>query len=165
MYATSKNSLTAHSQTNFFRSAPSSLSTTGPTRSATSSELRGKHHASSTPAAATRSRNFSTAGAASAPRTGSAKGSATSAAAAKKNEPSSSRSTSTSEHAGQTTTIPREIHWAKLSPRGRMILLEIAQPITMGYTEIELAKMIGVPKSTISDWLQSLREELEADDA
>ncbi len=44
-----------------------------------------------------------------------------------------------------------------------MSLLEIAQPITMGFSETEMAKRLGVQKSAIVDWMRSLREELEAD--
>jgi hypothetical protein len=54
-----------------------------------------------------------------------------------------------------------EVNWHALSPRSRAILRTIAIPISAGFSEAEVANMLGTSTSSVSSWMAELRDELE----
>lgn len=60
-----------------------------------------------------------------------------------------------------TPTIPSEIDWTQVSPRGRAIARRVAIPYSMGFSVREIAKLRGTTTNWVLDRLDELRSELE----
>ncbi len=60
-----------------------------------------------------------------------------------------------------TSTVPTEIDFDRLSPRGLAILRQIAIPIVNGYSVTEIALATGTTRPWVLTRLDELREELE----
>jgi DNA-directed RNA polymerase specialized sigma24 family protein len=52
------------------------------------------------------------------------------------------------------------LNWERLSPHGQAILRQIAIPISVGYSEAEVASELGTSTRWVSNRLVELREEL-----
>ena len=58
------------------------------------------------------------------------------------------------------STMPSEIEWTQLSPRGAAIARKIGSRLSDGYTKSEIAIELGTTSSWVSAMLRELRAEL-----
>ena len=74
---------------------------------------------------------------------------------------SKAESISANSLASSPSTIPLEIDWSNLSPRGMAIVRLVATSASLGWTAVEIGKGLGMPSSWVVSRLDELRTELE----
>jgi DNA-binding Lrp family transcriptional regulator len=57
--------------------------------------------------------------------------------------------------------MEREVNWSKLSPRGQQLLRQIGTPLSLGYSQREIADFLGEPEAWVMARVRELREEIE----
>jgi hypothetical protein len=60
-----------------------------------------------------------------------------------------------------TPTIPTEIDWQTLSPEAQAIARQIALPLSLGYSQTEIAKRLRIRRSSVGLLVDMLADELE----